>query len=693
MPKHRCSLVRHLFWAPCALLCLPLLDSAQDIKRKTPPATSEATQASPAKLINLILIDTAPFQEPNLSLKGFLHRLDEVLRKQGKNVPVQVDFWAFKDENPDVYKDEPDLLDTKVKVPAVPPQQTLQDVIHAAVASIPTHNATHIVRKRQIWITTLTCASPELLMELGVTAQFDRRPLASAVRELSELTGVAIVVDPRIGKADTPVTATFDNRVPLRTALALLADMTGQKVFEMNGALYLTTPENAKALLKDLLPIAPQNSQRPVRPLEEDLSQVPEAFFEQPLSKNVDPQVARKRTAQLIGNINLLNKSKTDHFMEMLLAERPDLTGLPIVTGEACRSTSERSGAFKHAVAVVRTALESGPPMGVFPFVGVGGALGPIPAAQLTQLRKELARTFWDRYPRALAKEDENASSKDPDQQYLVTRARIAALMQVLAPEPAVVRLGLVSYLGRISRRESTEAVARLALFSAEDDVRAAALNALKGRSESDYTATILQGLRYPLPAVARRASEMLVKLDRKDLIPQLVKVLNESDPRAPTLKETKHQRVLVVRELVRINHHRNCLLCHGPASTSPPIALNAFTAAVPIPGESFGYLGSPAPVDFLAVNVDVTYLRQDFSMFLPVAEAEPWPEMQRFDFVVRTRVVTDQEAKDIQGKLAKRVPGEQSPYHRAVLAALRELTGRDTEPTPQAWRRLLGAS
>jgi len=30
------------------------------------------------------------------------------------------------------------------------------------------------------------------------------------------------------------------------------------------------------------------------------------------------------------------------------------------------------------------------------------------------------------------------------------------------------------------------------------------------------------------------------------------------------------------------------------------------------------------------------------------------------------------------------------SPYHRAALAALRELTGRDTAPTAEAWRLLL---
>ena len=49
---------------------------------------------------------------------------------------------------------------------------------------------------------------------------------------------------------------------------------------------------------------------------------------------------------------------------------------------------------------------------------------------------------------------------------------------------------------------------------------------------------------------------------------------------------------------------------------------------------------------------MDVTYLRQDFSAMLPVAEAHPWPEMQRFDFPVRERNVTEDEAAAYREKL-----------------------------------------
>jgi hypothetical protein len=85
-----------------------------------------------------------------------------------------------------------------------------------------------------------------------------------------------------------------------------------------------------------------------------------------------------------------------------------------------------------------------------------------------------------------------------------------------------------------------------------------------------------------------------------------------------------------------------------------------------------------------------VTYLRQDFSVLEPVADANPWPEMQRFDFLVRTRTLTDDEAAAYREKLDVREAGRPSPYQRAALMALRELTGKDTEPSGDAWRRLL---
>jgi hypothetical protein len=66
---------------------------------------------------------------------------------------------------------------------------------------------------------------------------------------------------------------------------------------------------------------------------------------------------------------------------------------------------------------------------------------------------------------------------------------------------------------------------------------------------------------------------------------------------------------------------------------------------------------------------------------------------MQRFDFVVRTRVLKDDELQAYREKFDHLEPGVLPPNHRAALAALRELTGKDTAPTAEAWRKLLNVT
>src|SRR5206468_12989937 len=106
-----------------------------------------------------------------------------------------------------------------------------------------------------------------------------------------------------------------------------------------------------------------------------------------------------------------------------------------------------------------------------------------------------------------------------------------------------------------------------------------------------------------------------------------------------------------------------------------------------PLPSPSEGYRQSTPE---LMIRLDVTYLRQDFSVSMPVKDAHPWPEAQRFDFFVRERKLTDEEAASYRDQLAPKGAGVLSPYHKAAVAALRELTGKDTAPTAEAWRKLL---
>jgi hypothetical protein len=468
-----------------------------------------------------------------------------------------------------------------------------------------------------------------------------------------------------------------------------------------------------KTPLKDLLPAPPKVTKAAGPFLSDDLARVPEVQFQAPPSRDVANQEATKQTAHLIARINHLNTKKTDGFLLALTGERADLTGLPFAMGDACRTKGERSRQFALAVGAVRQALR-GPQQAVaftvptsevvattvagsssVRQVVVNNAPTPAAAPPTVAVAAEsgtASDNFWEQYRTICSQEDKTLARVDQDRREHVTVARIAALMQVLAPETASLRLGLVEYLAGVSHVEATKALARLAIFSSEEEVRKAAVEALKVRRERDYTDVLEQGLHYPLPTVSRRAADAIVKLERTDLLPRLVALLEEPDPRAPTLKEVNDKRVQVVREVVRVNHHQSCLLCHAPANTGR-VSPETLTAAVPNPTEplsvpSQGY--GPATSPDVTVRIDVTYLRQDFSMLQPVADANPWPEMQRFDFLVRARTLTDEEATAYREQFDKREPGRPSAYQRVALAALREMTGKDAEPTPEAWRRLL---
>jgi hypothetical protein len=155
--------------------------------------------------------------------------------------------------------------------------------------------------------------------------------------------------------------------------------------------------------------------------------------------------------------------------------------------------------------------------------------------------------------------------------------------------------------------------------------------------------------------------------------------------------KEVDGKPVLEVRELVKVNHHRNCLLCHAPANATP--GANRVTGTIPTPGEplppSQVYYSNP-PRD-MVVRADVTYLRQDFSMMVRVLDAEPWPMRQRFDFLVRSRVVGEEEAAVFQEKLGKQTREELTPYEKSISIALAQMTGRTpTTLTASAWRKML---
>jgi hypothetical protein len=392
-------------------------------------------------------------------------------------------------------------------------------------------------------------------------------------------------------------------------------------------------------------------------------------------------KLANEQIAKLVSDIEKKNGKEPDGFVRSLLEERGDLKGLPFRLGKTCQLASDQARTLAEAAFAIRSAL------------GRPTRTTRVPNTRVNTSEFDSPYSFWNQ----LANEPLGKSSANIQDQ-VAALALLPGLLQILGPEDPSFRTGLVGRYREWKRPEVTAALARLAVFDPDGAVRSSALHVLETRSAADYTDVLLQALRYPWAPIAQRAADAMVALERRDLIPNLLDELNAPDPSAPSEQEVKGKKVLVVRELVRINHHRNCLLCHAPAngiatrrSRSPEVPIGA----VPSPAEPLPPPLSAAYYDdrdsVARVRADVTYLRQDFSVLLPVENAAPWPQLQRFDFLVRTREATPSEVKAWQQQRNRPVP--LSPHRQAVMSALNRLTGIDAGPSPEAWRHAMNAA
>jgi hypothetical protein len=501
-------------------------------------------------------------------------------------------------------------------------------------------------------IATVNDDGPHVGKSLGVSIRRSFIPQESPANAVRDIKITVPSLAPKQSRI-VPVTLT-----PRRIGEFRLAITVGNQIFPSTGGVAKFDPNRS---IKDLLPAAFGDSLTPRLP--KTLAEAPEIGLEARLSQTLKADEAFEHVAHLMDKVNFANTKTQDAFAAALLEKRADIHGIPMAMGGSCRLKPERATNF---------------------------------IGELRQLREAMARS-----PQGKGFGDRSFHHRNDEK---LSSARIAAMMQVLGPESVPMRLEMIRFLSAIASAEATESLAKLAVFSEEEQVRTAAIDALKTRKGQDYTAILLRGLSYPWPAVAQNAAGAIVKLDRKDLLPQLVDTLERPDPRAPETRDGKH----IVREMVKINHMRNCMLCHPPGNSSDqntaitedgkdlPFPPPPLLAQVPIPNQplpsSAGNGGSPygqPSVPDIVVRFDITYLRQDFSVMLNVEDHAPWPQSQRFDFIVRTREITKKDAQTYRDLLRRAAAGDLSPYQRAAVAALRQLTGRDAETAPE-WRQII---
>jgi hypothetical protein len=322
-----------------------------------------------------------------------------------------------------------------------------------------------------------------------------------------------------------------------------------------------------------------------------------------------------------------------------LVTKRDDLDGLPLLAEEACQSSAAAAKCLAKVSSEVRFLTRPKRPSSA-PSMPTAYSMSPL----LGWLHRH-----------------RDAHAREP----LVARP----LEQVFQVEGEEVRLALVRTLSAVPGREATRGLAARAVFDLSPEVRQAAIDGLKKRNADEARPVLLAALRYPWPAAADHAALALLELDDREAAPELEKIADGPDPCGPFKEGEKWY----ARELVRVNHLRNCLLCHAPATDRR----DRVTGPIPEPGkrlpEFYYYSGGGSRTP--SVRADIVYLRQDFSAMHKVAHAAPWPEEQRFDYLVRKRGLAKKEIPelpDLGGKAAAA-----SPQRRAAREALAELKRR----------------
>src|SRR5262245_19913959 len=110
--------------------------------------TKEAT--SVAKML-AEPIETSNFQQ-KMPLRDFLGLLYEIFKRKNQELGILIDTNAFKEENPDA----PSPYDVEIQFQPFPKTMSTATALRVALSQIPTGNATYMIRRNYIEVTTNT---------------------------------------------------------------------------------------------------------------------------------------------------------------------------------------------------------------------------------------------------------------------------------------------------------------------------------------------------------------------------------------------------------------------------------------------------------------------------------------------------------------------------------------------------------
>ncbi len=195
-------------------------------------------------------IDVTEFTKKQRTLSEALKIFQEICRRNGAEVQFEIDVNGFKEEDPDA----PELMNTQI-VQLTHARKTMvaAHLLRWILSQVETGNATFVVRRSIVKITTYQRANPANLLAGKIVAAFNGRSLRRVIDQLSEESGVTMILDQSIGtRVNTPIFAAFRNDVTYWYAVHAVAHTAGLRVVTLERGLFITTPDRAEALTRQL---------------------------------------------------------------------------------------------------------------------------------------------------------------------------------------------------------------------------------------------------------------------------------------------------------------------------------------------------------------------------------------------------------------------------------------------------------
>ena len=189
------------------------------------------------------IIDTKGFQE-KIKLKTALELIAD---KFAGRLPIIVDKEAFA--APAGEKEADDPYEEEVVLPPVPAKMVMSTALRLILSQVAKGQATYVIRQHYIEIVPEKyTTAPYFLHQPMISVDYQKRPISEVLQDLSERTGVAINLDPQVGKkANTAIRVTLRNG-SLEDALTPITEMAHLKYVVLHRSIYVTTRENAKVI-------------------------------------------------------------------------------------------------------------------------------------------------------------------------------------------------------------------------------------------------------------------------------------------------------------------------------------------------------------------------------------------------------------------------------------------------------------